>query len=210
VDGGLYYATGYLEGSTVDSLEKQFTEKVFYNLVPADGYLFAAVFGGGVLRTSVESDGTPYQPVMSLEDKIVLDMTYDVYSKQIFVVTRESGIFRSQNYGKSWVSKSSGLPEALELEIPAGTEGAFIATPSGLLFTSIAGVGVFVSGDNAESWHPLGTFNNLLQPVVLSLASIDGGGLIAGTTNGIYGYPKKCISKLIETKEDPRRKDRRR
>ena len=210
VDGGLYYATGYLEGSTVDSLEKQFTEKVFYNLVPADGYLFAAVFGGGVLRTSVESDGTPYQPVMSLEDKIVLDMTYDVYSKQIFVVTRESGIFRSQNYGKSWVSKSSGLPEALELEIPVGTEGAFIATPSGLLFTSIAGVGVFVSGDNAESWHPLGTFNNLLQPVVLSLASIDGGGLIAGTTNGIYGYPKKCISKLVEAKEDPRRKDRRR
>tara|TARA_B100000809_G_scaffold47897_1_gene42562 strand:- start:53 stop:247 length:195 start_codon:yes stop_codon:yes gene_type:complete len=43
---------------------------------------------------------------------------------------------------------------------------------------------------DAESWHPLGTFNNLLQPVVLSLASIDGGGLIAGTTNGIYGYPK--------------------
>jgi len=148
---------------------------------------------------------------MSLEDKIVLDMTYDIASKQIFVVTRESGIFRSQNHGKSWVSKSSGLPEALELEMPVyGTEGAFIATPSGLLFTSIAGVGVFVSGDNAESWHPLGTFNNLLQPVVLSLASIDGGGLIAGTTNGIYGYPKKCISKLVETKEDPRRKDRRR
>ena len=210
-DGGLYYATGYLEGSMVDSIEKQFTEKIFYNLVPADGYLFAAVWGGGVLRTSVEFDGTPYQPVMLLEDKIVLDMTYDIASKQIFVVTRESGIFRSQNHGKSWVSKSSGLPEALELEMPVyGTEGAFIATPSGLLFTSIAGVGVFVSGDNAESWHPLGTFNNLLQPVVLSLASIDGGGLIAGTTNGIYGYPKKCISKLVETKEDPRRKDRRR
>jgi len=204
-DGGLYYATESQEGSTVYSIEKQFAEKTFHDLLSADGYLFAADLENGVLRTSLGFDGTPYQPVMLLEDKFVLDMAYDIVGKQTFVLTRGSEIFRSQGYEKAWVSKSNGLPEALELE---GGKGAFIATPSGLLFTSIAGVGVFVSGDNAESWHPLGTFNNYKQPIVTSLAHIDGGGVIAGTTNGIYSYPRKCISKLIETQDDPRREDR--
>ena len=148
---------------------------------------------------------------MSLSDKQVLDITYDIYSKQLFAATRESGIFRSQNNGKTWVSKSIGLPEPMRVGLPSYfAEAAIISTPSGLLFTSVAGVGVFVSADNAESWHLLGTFNNYPQPIVLSLAHIDGGGVIAGTTNGIYSYPRKCVSKLIETQDDSRREDRRR
>jgi hypothetical protein len=208
---GLGYSSGYVEGYPVALLNNQLPGKTFYRLIHADGYLFGAITEGGILRVKIKSDGTLDEPVTSLSDKQVLDITYDIYSKQIFAATRQSGIFRSKNNGKTWVSKSHGLPEPLKVELPSySTEAAIMATQTGLFFTSIAGVGVFVSGDNAESWHPLGTFNNLLQPVVLSLASIDGGGLIAGTTNGIYGYPKKCISKLIETKEDPRRKDRRR
>ena len=79
---------------------------------------------------------------------------------------------------------------------------------NGIIFAADYNGSVYLTVDNAESWHPLGTF-------ALGLGKLAGlefnkwGSLLAGTADGIYIYPGKCLSKLLVAVDDPRRKNRR-
>jgi len=203
--------------------QKLFDGWIFTKLFLTDTHLFAAGHPPklGILRLELASDGAPKllgssedpdPDMVFLAGKEVSDLAIGNYGKLLFASTFESGIFRSQDSGDTWASKSIGLPEGAQFEdtqigkmpqIPA-----VIATHTGLLFASVAGVGVFVSGNSAESWEPLGKFD-LAPPVVEALAFVKGGSLIAGTTNGVYTYPKQCISALAEPAKNPRRENRR-
>jgi hypothetical protein len=217
-DIGLFYVTGYVEGSPVDPgdlvYKQMFTDWIFPKLLLTDTHIFAVSHDEGILRLELASDGAPKleDPLWFLVGKRVSDLANGAYGKLLFASTYESGIFRSQDSGDTWASKSIGLPEGAQFEDPQigymPQIPAVIATHTGLLFASVAGVGVFVSGDNAESWQPLGKFD-LAQPVVEALAFVKGGSLIAGTTNGIYTYPKNCISAPAEPAKSPRRENRR-
>jgi hypothetical protein len=203
--------------------QKLFDGWIFTKLFLTDTHLFAAGHPPklGILRLELPSDGAPKllgssedpdPDMIFLVGKEVSDLAIGNYGKLLFASTFESGIFRSQDSGHTWASKSIGLPEGAQFEDPQIGKmpqiPAVIATHTGLLFASVAGVGVFVSGNSAESWEPLGKFD-LDQPVIEALAFVKGGSLIAGTTNGVYTYPKQCISALAEPAENPRRENRR-
>lgn len=220
--GGLHYAAGDVLASTVAESVQLFPDLPFRNLLLTDSYLFAVGFDNqGIFRMELESNGGPTTlfgaakkpppSMMLLAGTEVWDIIDDTYGKQLFAATEGSGVFRSQNSGDTWASKSIGLPEGLgskfkNKEVPHIP--AVIATHTGLLFASVAGVGVFVSGNNAEYWSPLGEFG-LSEPVVEALEFVKGGVLIAGTTNGIYTYPKHCMSALAKPVKSPRRELRR-
>jgi photosystem II stability/assembly factor-like uncharacterized protein len=106
-----------------------------------------------------------------------------VSGTSLFAGTRDSGVFRSNDSGTSWVRVNSGLTD---LYIRA------LAIKGTLLFTGTQDSGMFRSSDNGAHWSAINTGMSSTNIQALAVndsflfAGTDGGGVCRSSDNGAH------------------------
>jgi len=103
-------------------------------------------------------------------------------AKMIYVAVAGSGVLRSQDGGRTWASRSKGLPAATVVTLDAHSSLART------VFAYVAGQGIFRSQDAGASWHLVdrGPRETVVQLVHSNMPSgIGTGWLFAATRQGV-------------------------
>jgi hypothetical protein len=164
----LFQLSSYSQWIKLDSLESAIMD-VFL----AGNKLFACTATTGVY-TSIDSGlnwNTSNVGLTNLNTR-VLSVKDD-----LLVLGTNSGIFKSENFGSSWMIASNGIPNTMVSDILIRADSIIIAT---------YGDGIYLSLDNCQSWYPI---NNGLIDLYKSCLLINGTRLYVGTQyagSGIY------------------------
>jgi len=125
-----------------------------------------------------------WQKCATLNEKAILSLHANA-AGEIFVGTRQGGIFRTQDHGATW--QSLGLPKTGILEIISAADNIFVTT---------AGNGIYYSKDKGQNWSDI--HNPALQfpaawpeEAVGGLAISPDGVLFAGYLNSRQLYSTK-------------------
>ena len=169
--------------------------------IPTWRYIQGPTTGGGVCVSDdfgeyweVQSDGLPEAPVTS----IVVDSDSDEKDRTLYAGVYGHGVYRSDNDGKSWQAKASGIEPTANRQVVAIQRHA-----DGGLFCSVAGRregrgvatplsgGIYRSRDRGASWKRISS-KDIFRPVdffvdpkdsnVIYVAAMDG----MGHSGGVY------------------------
>jgi ligand-binding sensor domain-containing protein len=149
-----------------------------YCLGAAGSRLFAGTISGAYVSGDEGGHWSPADSNMTdnrvLPGQVLPVVTIATDDRRIFAGTSGAQIFRSTNYGSSWVNISNGLPVY-------GQSGVSLALSGSRLFAGYD-AGVYASADYGDTWTSW--TDNLSNHVVVSL-SIAGGYLFVTTNDGI-------------------------
>ena len=100
----------------------------------------------------------------------------------LYVAGPGVGVLRSEDGGRSWVSRNKGLPESAVIALTAHTD------QSDTVYASVSGQGIFRSEDAGASWRMMdkGPRENIVQLVHSNMpGSMQTGWLFAATNKGV-------------------------
>jgi len=106
-------------------------------------------------------------------------------SKQVFAVSRASGIYRSDDGGDHWRPANEGLGDHRPTQMQCAVEADGKVT----LIVATLGAGLHASRDRGATWQPLGTRDpqtQCLLSVAVSPAWKDDGTLFVGNFDGVW------------------------
>jgi Secretion system C-terminal sorting domain len=118
----------------------------------------------------------------------------------IYSGTLGSGIYKSDNYGVTWVQKNNGLTDLNVYSLAVNS--------SGQIFAGTAASGVFFSSNNGSSWiHTSLSVNVKVKTIAVNLsghifAGTNGSGIYRSVNNGVFwtrvGTPTDVYSIAID------------
>ncbi len=101
---------------------------------------------------------------------------FGVNGNSIFAGTVQSGIYRSDNNGQSWVAKNNGIENLFISSVQA------FAVKGNLIFAGILD-GVYLSSNNGESW--IAVNNGLPENSWVTSFAVSGNNIFVGLNNGV-------------------------
>jgi len=158
---------------------------------PRDGHLLKAASEG--LFQSLDG-GKSWQAMMLPTDLAGKGVSQVAIRKDqpdtIYVAGEEIGIWRSRDAGKTWEKVTHGLPNDSVTALALHSNG-YPRDDSKSLFAWIAGVGIFESHDEGDTWkHPPDKGPPNLNVLALAHSALPGsmqtGWLYASTPDGAY------------------------
>jgi len=114
-----------------------------------------------------------------LSNQIVTSLLVDT-SGTIFAGTQSTGLYRSTNYGNSWIQINNGITDTSISCITKSSNGLLFVGTGNAIHNS--GSGIFISNDNGETWNS----TTLGDGYVYSLVSKNTKLLFAGTSIGFF------------------------
>jgi photosystem II stability/assembly factor-like uncharacterized protein len=138
-----------------------------------DTFVWVGTANSGIFRT----DAQPFAQWQPKNSGVQTFTIYSLnYSNGLLVATTKRGVYKSVDYGNSWVAINNGLP--IDKKITA------FAAANGVMLAATAEYGVFGSTDNGLNWQKAS--NGLLDNNVLDVET-DGTNFWALTLNaGLY------------------------
>jgi hypothetical protein len=109
---------------------------------------------------------------------------YTILNNVLFVSTFQNGIFKSSDYGLTWVDCTQGISSFV----------ASICSSYNLLFAAITGFGVSYSSNYGQTWNPINN-NGITQSFDVHRIKSNTQYLFAGTYNS--GVWRRPISEII-------------
>ena len=158
-------------------------------LITANDFVFAGTSGLGVLRST--DDGLNWTQVNNgITDSIsspyinslTKNISGDVFAagfRFIYGGSIQSRVWRSTDYGDSWIEKDNGLPENIRHIYDLAVDS------SGNIFAGTEGKGIYQSTNNGESWNEKN--NGLNNTFILSLLISSEANIFASVwENGLF------------------------
>ena len=159
----------------------------------SNDFIFAETLGGGVLR-STDNGESWITANNGLTDSVsigtfVPSLTADSKGNLFAIAYNQKSegepftlkIFRSTDYGNSWLERSNGIPD----DFLGNIFGSIIINNNDDVFAGMAGFGVFCSTDNGENWTERNSgLNN--SDINSLLINIQGNIFAIASSNGIY------------------------
>lgn len=155
-----------------------------------DHTLFIATMGGPYASTDGGATWQPRQvglPSGGAVTAIALSPPLSDGGRMVFAGTAGNGVYRSDNEGLTWESKSKGLTD-LQINHVAPAPSYDHNSPSATMFVATGNSGVWMTQDHGQGWWS--TNNGLGDPDVHTVAVSPAYGadhtLLAGTAHGLY------------------------
>jgi photosystem II stability/assembly factor-like uncharacterized protein len=106
----------------------------------------------------------------------------------------DSGVFRTEDNGKTWIPENNGLTNINVISLLAS---------GGELFAGCHGGDLFRSADNGEHWTQI---NEGLTCATTYVFAVDGDRLFAGTaSSGVWSRPIPELTNSISNRSSPKR-----
>ncbi len=181
--GGVYVSNDAAESFVTTAPPCAWLKAIAFSpLFPADRTIFV---GGESVHRSTDGGATFESATLREPIDGLLTARDFGSSRQLFAISRDSGVFRSDDGGQRWTKANHGLDGHRPSAIAETVDEASRPT----LFLATLGGGLFISHDRGTTWQRHGTRDHLLQHVLsiaISPAFKDDGTLFIGTLDGVW------------------------
>jgi len=179
-------------GTTFDPIAADFDGAYSLQFSPnwsTDQTIYAGT-NKGIYRTL---DGSTTWDFLGLTDEDILGLALSpAYPTDgiVFVGSRETGVYRSTDFGATWDSISNGITDPVIESVRVSPD----FPTDGTLFAATKTRGVFMSTDSGDTWTNAGLEGKFVRHLVVSPEYTTDQTLYAGSWDGVYRTEDNCAT----------------